>query len=144
MDAVTSAAELAGLLALGGTLQGKKRLASVLLDPLQGGSSQRWKDAAASVGAVFLRQGHPCSIFLKSRGIDLSDESGVNSFIGNASPIGGMRWYVSCSVLGASCEFLVDTGASHTMLGKEFHERLVDRPDKSYMEVQASVLTERT
>ena len=58
-------------------------------------------------------------------------------FTGNPSPLGGRRWYVSVTVRGRTGEFLLDTGASHSLVSNKFYSLLSDNHDDFKMKVNA-------
>ena len=63
--------------------------------------------------------------FLRRKGFDLGGVGGIRLFVKQPSPLKGKRWYVSVTIWGKSGEFLVDTGASHSMIGRDFFRSLV-------------------
>ena len=71
----------------------------------------------------------PCRGFLQGRGYDLGKEGDVKTFSDQPSPLGGKRWYLSVSIRGREGEFLVDTGASHSMVGRDFFRSLAVQSD---------------
>ena len=77
-----------------------------------------------SVCASYLPAGHPCADFLKNIGFELSEKGESNPVENSGYPLKGKRWYVKVTVLGETGEFLVDTGASNSVISKRFFEKL--------------------
>jgi len=75
-----------------------------------------------------LNPNDPTLQFLKSRGYDLGGEDGIQRFAWEPSPLKGKRWYLPVKIQGSLGEFLVDTGASHSMIGLHFFRKLVGLP----------------
>ena len=89
------------------------------------------------VGGTRLPPGHPCLEHLKGCGFDLGTDSDLHRFTRNPSVTDGKRWYVSCSVQGMEGEFLMDTGASHSMISKRLFNLLPGVCDNLRMRVNA-------
>ena len=88
------------------------------------GESLEW---LTRVSSSRLPPGHPCLEYLKTCGVDLGASEDINKFTANSSPLGGKRWYVDVTVKGTVGEFLIDTGASHSLISKEFFDRMSGR-----------------
>ena len=84
-----------------------------------------------SVCAAQLHPGDPCLQWLQSRGYDLGEKDGEYRFAAQSSPTGGRRWYLTVSIRGREAEFLIDTGASHSMIGRKFFRSLAVQADCS-------------
>ena len=80
--------------------------------------------------ATQLTPDDPVMGFLRNRGYDLGGIGGVQRFAGDPSPLRGKRWYLPISIRGQAAEFLVDTGASHSMIGKDFYRSLAVASDE--------------
>ena len=80
--------------------------------------------------SVHLNPEDPIMGFLRSRGYDLGGVGGVRRFSVEPSPLKGNRWYLPVSIRGRSAEFLIDTGASHSMIGKDFYRSLAVSSDQ--------------
>ena len=85
--------------------------------------------AVRGVCAAQLEPDDPCMKFLRNRGYDLEGGSGMYDFAKQPSPLGGKRWYVAVEVRGRHGEFLIDTGASHSMIGRDFYHSLAAPSD---------------
>ena len=92
----------------------------------------------ARVSGIRLPRGHPCTEYLKTHGFDLDKEKDVKRFAGDPSVMGGKRWYASVSVNGRMREFLVDTGASHSVISKGFFDQVASRDEDLTLGVNAS------
>ena len=68
--------------------------------------------------------------FLQDRGYNLGGNGDFQRFADIPSPLKGRRWYLPVKIHGRSAEFLIDTGASHSMIGRHFFRTLADLPDK--------------
>ena len=87
------------------------------------------KSSQGRVG-VHLPPDHPCLSYIRGQGLDLGTSGDFDKFTGNPSPLGMKRWYLSVTVKGRNAEFLVDTGASHSLISRKFHSLLpVDHDD---------------
>ena len=71
-----------------------------------------------------LKPDDPIVKFLNSRGYDLGGETGIQRFALQPSPSQGKRWYLPVQIQGCLGEFLIDTGASHSMMGHHFFKKL--------------------
>ena len=80
---------------------------------------------------------HPCLRYIKGQGIDLGTSDDFDRFNSNPSPLGGKRWYLAVTVKGRTGEFLMDTGASHSLISKRFYDLLPDLRDKPIAGVRA-------
>lgn len=69
--------------------------------------------------------------------MDLGVPQDFERFTVNPSPLEGKRWYVSVTVKGRSAEFLIDTGASHSMVSKRFYDLMSDGQDNLISRVNA-------
>ena len=78
----------------------------------------------AEVCAAYLPAGHPCAVFLRRKGVDLEGTAEKGQFGKAAYPLKGKRWYVKVKILGEEGEFLVDTGASHSVISRDFYAKL--------------------
>ena len=67
--------------------------------------------------------------FLQDKGFDLGEGGNTQDFVQQPSPLGGKRWYLSVMIRGKPAEFLVDTGASHSMIGHGFFRSLAMTSD---------------
>ena len=85
-----------------------------------------WLKELARVCVTRLPPDHPCLEYIKGQGFDLGASGDFDRFTGNPSPLGGRRWYLSVTVKGRSGEFLIDTGASHSLISKDFFDLLPD------------------
>ena len=79
-----------------------------------------WAELVQRICATQLNPDDPVMGFLRNRGYDLGGIGGIRRFAGDPSPLRGKRWYLPVSIRGRAAEFLVDTGASHSMIGKNF------------------------
>ena len=66
----------------------------------------------------------PCLQYLQTQGVNQGVDGVVPTASAKYAPLQGKRWYMSLSVAGLRGEFLVDTGASHTLIGRAFISRL--------------------
>ena len=89
-----------------------------------------WCAELVRVSSARLPPGHPCLEYLKGRGYVSGADNESSRFLGDPSPLGGRRWYISVSVKGKVAEFLVDTGASHSMVSRGFYD-LVSSGDET-------------
>ena len=89
-----------------------------------------WVQDLEIVSSAQLSPDHPCLKLLRRRGLDLGVTRDFERFTGNPSPLEGKRWYLSVMVKGRSAEFLVDTGASHSMISKRFYDLLSSEPQE--------------
>ena len=89
-----------------------------------------WVAELAKVSSARLPPGHPCLEYLKGRGYVSGADGESSRFRGDPSPLGGRRWYIAVSVKGKVAEFLVDTGASHSMVSRGFYD-LVSSGDET-------------
>ena len=87
---------------------------------------EAWVDVLTRVCVSHLPLDHPCSEYLKGRGLDLGVPDILERFTVNPSLLGGKRWYLSVTVKGRTGEFLVDTGASHSIISKKFYGLVSD------------------
>ena len=94
----------------------------------------------ARVCSMDLPPDDPCVTFLRDKGMDLGTDGGVRLLAGN-SPLQGKRWYLSVEVRGHSFDFLIDTGASHTMVSRETSRVFVEPSDNLYKGITASTAT---
>ena len=101
------------------------------------GEEKGWLGKLARVCATQLSPDHPCVEYLKSHGFDLGTTVDLNRFTGNPSVLGGKRWYISVTVRGRTGEFLVDTGASHSLISKKFYSLVSEEHDKFGKNVNA-------
>ena len=85
--------------------------------------------AVRGVCAAQLEPDDPCMGFLRDRGYDLEGGEGEYDFAKQPSPLKGKRWYVPVEIRGRKGEFLLDTGASHSMIGQEFYQSLAAPSD---------------
>lgn len=90
---------------------------------------EEWASTVQRVCAAQLHPDDPCVIYLRNRGYDLGGVGGVRRFTDQPSPLGGKRWYLTVSIRGREGEFLIDTGASHSMIGRGFFRSLAVRSD---------------
>ena len=88
------------------------------------GEEENWMVELARVCVAHLPPDHPCLGYIKGQGLDLGAPDDFDKFTGNPSPLGGRRWYLSVTVKGRKGEFLVDTGASHSLVSKKFFDLL--------------------
>ena len=88
-----------------------------------------WTVLVHNICAAQLRPEDPCLEFLRGRGFDLGGMGGVRRFAGEPSPMGGKRWYLPVGVRGRSAQLLIDTGASHSLIGREFYQSLAAESD---------------
>ena len=95
------------------------------------------EEYSAMVCGTRLPPDHPCLEYLKERGLDLGTESDLQKFTSNPSLNGGKRWYLAASVKGRVGEFLVDTGASHSIISRRFYTLLVGTNDDLKLRVNA-------
>jgi len=102
-------------------------------------AAEGWVKELARVSSTHLPPGHPCLVYLKGRGFDLGTDDDLNRFTGNSSPLGGKRWYIAVSVKGKVAEFLVDTGASHSIISRRFCDLVSDKQSK--LDPSANALT---
>ena len=94
------------------------------------GEEEGWLKELTRACGVHLPPDHPCLSYIRGQGLDLGTSGDFDKFTGNPSPLGGKRWYLSVTVKGRPAEFLVDTGASHSLISKRFHSLLpVDHDD---------------
>ena len=99
--------------------------------------TEGWVEELARVSSTHLPPGHPCLEYLKGHGFDLGTEDDLNRFAGKSSLLGGKRWYIAVTVSGKDAEFLVDTGASHSVISRKFHNQLSKEHDDFKMKVNA-------
>ena len=107
------------------------------MDPSNIGVEEGWVEEFTRVCSAHLPPDHPCLEYLKGQGLDLGVTRDLNKFTGNPSPLGGKRWYLAVSVKGRSGEFLIDTGASHSLISRKFYSLLPDEHDNFRMRVNA-------
>ena len=91
----------------------------------------------ARVCSMDLPPDDPCVAFFRDKGMDLGTEGGVRLLAGN-SPLQGKRWYLSVEVRGRLFDFLIDTGASHTMVSRKLSQAFVVPSDDLYKGITAS------
>ena len=96
-----------------------------------------WVDEFTRVCSTHLPPNHPCLEFLRRRGMDLGMTADFDRFAGNPSPLGGKRWYLAVTVKGRTAEFLVDTGASHSIISRRFYSSLPGTHDDFKLKVNA-------
>ena len=96
-----------------------------------------WVEEFTRVCSTHLPPDHPCLEYLKGRGLDLGAAQDFDKFTGNPSPLGGKRWYLAVSVKGRTGEFLIDTGASHSIISRKFYSLLSGRHDDLKLRVNA-------
>ena len=101
------------------------------------GVEEGWVEELTRVCVTHLSPDHPCLEYLKEQGLDLGVSMDFERFTGNPSPLGGRRWYVSVTVRGRTGEFLLDTGASHSLVSNKFYSLLSDNHDDFKMKVNA-------
>ena len=101
------------------------------------GGETSWVQALERVSSTRLSPDHPCLKLLQRRGMDLGVPQDFERFTVNPSPLEGKRWYVSVTVKGRSAEFLIDTGASHSMVSKRFYDLMSDGQDNLISRVNA-------
>ena len=89
-----------------------------------------WAELVQRVCATQLNPDDPVMGFLRNRGYDLGGIGGIQRFVGESSPLQGKRWYLPVSIRGRTAEFLVDTGASHSMIGRDFYRSLAVTSDE--------------
>jgi hypothetical protein len=99
--------------------------------------TEGWVEELARVSSTHLPPSHPCLEYLKGHGFDLGTDDDLNRFTGNPSPLGGKRWYIAVSVKGKDAEFLVDTGASHSIISWKFFNLVSDEHDNLTVKVNA-------
>ena len=90
---------------------------------------EEWLQEVERICTTQLETNDPCMEFLRSKGFDLGGVGGIRLFVKQPSPLKGKRWYVSVTIRGKSGEFLVDTGASHSMIGMDFFRSLAVTSD---------------
>ena len=59
-----------------------------------------WCAELVRVSSARLPPGHPCLEYLKGRGYVSGADNESSRFLGDPSPLGGRRWYISVSVKG--------------------------------------------
>ena len=62
----------------------------------------------------------PCWDYLQQTGVAQNGHDSEPVLTAGATPLKGKRWYIVLMVSGQRGEFLVDTGASHTLVGRAF------------------------
>ena len=108
-----------------------------ILEKSNAGEEGGWVEELARVSAARLPPGHPCLEYLKGHGYESGTEGDMNKFMGIPSLLKGKRWYVSISVNGRDAEFLMDTGASHSIISRKLNLLLSNEHDNSKMKVNA-------
>ena len=88
-----------------------------------------WIKQIQEICSAQIESDDPCMEFLRIKGFDLRGVGGIRLFVKQPSPLNGRRWYVSVTIRGKSGEFLVDTGASHSMIGRDFFRSLAVNSD---------------
>ena len=101
------------------------------------GEEEGWVMELTRVCGTHLPPDHPCLEYLKGHGFDLGTKGDLNKFTDNPSPLRGRRWYLSASVRGRTAEFLIDSGASHSVISKKFYSLLSGNHDDFKMKVNA-------
>ena len=96
-----------------------------------------WVEEFTRVCSTHLPPSHPCLEYLRGQGFDLGVKRDLNKFAGNPSPLGGKRWYLAVSVKGRAAEFLIDTGASHSLISRKFYSLLPGNHDDLKLRVNA-------
>ena len=91
----------------------------------------------AMICSLELPPDDPCVAFLRERGMDLDAADGLETIAG-ISPLGGKRWYLSCRVRGRPVDFLIDTGASHTMISRDICRSIVVKSDDLFKGITAN------
>ena len=105
------------------------------------GFEESWLSTLQRVSGAQFSPDDPCWDFLSSRGIVQGDADGGPLLSAKCSPLNGQRWYISLSIAGRRGEFLVDTGASHTLIGREFMSRLGVRSEVPSEGIKARTAT---
>ena len=101
------------------------------------GGEEGWVDELTQVSSSRLPPGHPCLEYLKGHGLASGTTGDMSKFMGKPSTLGGRRWYVSVSVHGKDAEFLVDTGASHSIISRKLQLLLSGEHENFKMKVNA-------
>ena len=101
------------------------------------GEEEGWVSELTRVCSSHLPPDHPCLDYLKGCGFDLGTMGDLKKFTGNPSPLKGKRWYLTVSVKGRTAEFLIDTGASHSVVSKKFYSLLLGNHDNFKVKVNA-------
>ena len=96
-----------------------------------------WVEELTRLCGANLPPNHPCLEYLQGRGFDLGVERDLSELTGLTSTLGGRRWYLPVTMNGRSGEFLVDTGASHSVISRKFHSLLPDKQDDFKTKVNA-------
>ena len=100
-------------------------------------NEEGWVEEFTRVCSTHLPPSHPCLEYLRGQGFDLGVKQDLDKFAGNPSPLGGKRWYLAVSVKGKAAEFLIDTGASHSLVSRKFYSLLPGRHDDLKLRVNA-------
>ena len=88
-------------------------------------------------GLTWLSPRDPCITYLRQIGMhpEILEGRGnpnLEKLLGT-----GERWYVDLSIRGKKAQFLVDSGASHSVVHPDFYQSIVDSRDRVYREVMA-------
>ena len=102
---------------------------------------ETWARTITRVGGARVTPSDACWTYLQQMGI-AQDGSEVGTVL-NAeyAPLKGQRWYMCLSISGQRGEFLVDTGASHTLIGRDFISRLGNQSDVPVEGIKARTAT---
>ena len=83
----------------------------------------------------------PCWEFLVHKGIAMDGGNDKPMLTSECVPLKGQRWYLCLTISGARGEFLVDTGASHTLIDRKFMSRLSIKSEAPLQGVKARTAT---
>ena len=125
-----------------GVLPGGARVVENLCKdfPKLPGQEESWISTISRIGAIDDSPVDLCMQYLQTQGIQ-GDATATLYPSSEYAPLKGQRWYLGLSISGFRGEFLVDTGASHTLVGREFMSRLGPSSDVSLAGIRARTAT---
>ena len=102
---------------------------------------ENWTEAITKCSGVHDSPSDPCWEYLQRKGIAKDGGSDKPTLTTECVPLKGQRWYLSLVMSGVRGEFLVDTGASHTLIDRKFMARLSSQPEAPLQGVRAVTAT---
>ena len=105
------------------------------------GLEDSWLEAIANCGSIRESPSDPCWVYLQHKGIAMDGGDDKPMLTSECVPLKGQRWYMSLVISGVRGEFLVDTGASHTLIDRKFISRLGIQSDAPLLGVKARTAT---